>query len=198
MVLSKFAKSILVLTFSAAFAAGCAHRSNHTEKRRVAQTETKVQPNTKAPISELSEEPGSHVVSTLKFPLGQTKLTPAARAELAKAIRLAEDAGEVEEITVVVWSDQEFPAPGEKLPRAQVNLADKRGDEIEDFLEDKLNAGSVAVHNMAKHPTYLGRYFNTTDARIKQDLVKSGLAPVGDDVTTNRRSSTALIMVKAK
>ena len=197
MVFSSVTKSVLVLALSAVFATGCAHRSEHSGKRQ-AQNQTRVEPNSKAPISELSEEPGNHVISTVRFPLGQSKLTPAARKELAKAIRLAENSGDVDEVTVVVWSDQEFPAPGEKLPRAQVNLADKRGDEIEDYLEDKLNIGSVAVHNMDKHPTYLGRYFNTEDARIKQDLVKTGIAPVGNDITTNKKSSTALIMVKSK
>ncbi len=193
MIYIKLIKSFLMFVSVVAFLIGCAHRGERAKK-----TEAKLQANKEAPISDLSEHPGHHVVSTIKFPLGQSKLTPAARAEIDKAVRLAQNSGEVEEVTIVVWSDQEFPAPGEKLPRAQVNLADKRGNEIETYLEDRLNVDEVAIHNMAKQPTYLGRTFGTADARLKHDLVTSGIAPVGDEIVSNRRSSTALIMVRAE
>jgi hypothetical protein len=181
----KLIKSFLSFFFAVLFLAGCAHRGERAER-------------TEAAVNAKLHSPGSHVVSTIKFPLGQTKLTPAARTEIDKAVRLAQNNGEVEEVTVVVWSDQEFPAPGEKLPRAQVSLADKRGNEIENYLENRLNVDEVAIHNMAKQATYLGRAFGSADARLKQDLVKTGIAPVGDDIVSNRRSSTALIMVRAE
>lgn len=151
-----------------------------------------------AQVEQVLTPAGEHVVSSIRFPMGQSKLTASARTELAQAVEAAKKSGGVEDVTVVVWSDREYPPKNQKLPKAQVNLAENRGEEIENYLEDDLATGSVSVHNMAKHPTAINRFLRTTDARLKKELVAAGIAPAADGAEVTGRSSTALVIVQTK
>jgi outer membrane protein OmpA-like peptidoglycan-associated protein len=188
---SDFLKQTFVVTTLAITAVACAHRT--ADRTPSGDQPARVYKNNaaNAPLKEIREESGNHVVSTVKFPVGKSELTPQAQAELERAIRLAKNTGDVDDITVAVWSDKQFPAKGESLPHDQVSLADKRGDAIENYidkLDDKYDVGHVKIVNMAKEPSALSRYFKTDDAKMKQEIASASAG----------RTSAAMIIVRAK
>lgn len=148
---------------------------------------------------QLAEKRGEHIVTNIAFDKGTKSLTPAARAELDKAIAAARAQGEIEDITVAVWSDMEYPGKARKLTSSQVKLAEDRGDEIEDYLSEDLNVSSyrVGVHNMGEKPNFLSDFFKTADADLKDQLTAEGIAPTADAPITGHASS-ALVLIKLK
>ncbi|HRO67607.1 MAG TPA: hypothetical protein PL182_08590, partial [Pseudobdellovibrionaceae bacterium] len=147
-----------------------------------------------------AEKRGEHVVSKVTFKKGQSDLTPSAREELTKAVTEAQKMGEIDDVTVAVWSDMEYPGKNRKLPAAQVRLADNRGEKIEDYLSDELDVSGyrVKIHNMGKKPGFLAEYMNTADNRLKNDLVAQGIAPKDGEMVLQNASSSALVFIKLK
>ncbi|MBX3041491.1 MAG: hypothetical protein KF789_12355 [Bdellovibrionaceae bacterium] len=147
-----------------------------------------------------AERRGEHVVSRVSFNKGQSDLTPGAREQLTKAVTEAQKMGEIDDVTVAVWSDMEYPGKNRKLPNAQVRLADNRGEKIENYLSDQLDVSGyrVKVHNMGKKPGFMAEYLNTADNQLKSDLVAQGIAPKDGEMTLQNASSSALVFIKLK
>lgn len=183
---------ILAFGVIAATAIGCANmRGNKTETADTTPVSTSE--------AKVAAERGDHVVSTIKFDRGMSGLSADAKAELDKAIADARMNGEIDDVTVVVWSDAEYPGKAKKLSKDQAKLADKRGDMIEDYLSKDLNISSyrVGVHNMAEKPNFLSEFFNTADADLKDELAAKGIAPTAGTATAGHASS-ALVFIKTK
>lgn len=171
----------------------CAGKPNKTEvvNEEPVKTETQV----------LAEKRGDHVVSTIKFDRGQIQLSDAAKAELQKAVAEARARGDIDGVTVAVWSDVEYPKAQRKLSRGQVKLAEKRGEKIEDYLAEDMDVSSyrVSIHNMGQKPAFLSDYFETADAELKQQLTAMGIAPSGETpVAGSGHASSALVFIKLK
>ena len=147
-----------------------------------------------------AQKRGEHVVSKVTFNKGQSDLTPSARQELTKAITEAQKMGEIDDVTVAVWSDMNYPGKNRKLPNAQVKLADVRGEKIENYLSDQLDVSGyrVSVHNMGKKPGFLAEYMNTADNKLKTDLVAHGIAPKDGEMALDGTTSSALVFIKLK
>lgn len=176
----------------AAVAIGCSHKTNKTE----AATEA---PAMSSKEAQFAEKRGDHFVTTLKFDKGQAELNPRTKAELEKAITQARaDGKNIDDVTVVVWSDMEYPGTARKLSPHQVKLADKRGSRIEDYLSKDLSVSGyrVSVHNMGTKPNFLQDFFKTADADLKAKLEAEGIAPTA--ATPMGHASTALIFIKTK
>lgn len=146
----------------------------------------------------VAERRGDHVVSKIKFDKGSRDLSADAKAELERAISSARANGEIDDVTVVVWSDLEYPGKGKKLSSTQVKLAEDRGEQIEDYLSEDLDISSyrVGVHNMGEKPNFLSEFFQTADADLKERLQSEGLAPTPG--TISGQASNALIFIKLK
>jgi hypothetical protein len=186
-------KSIVLIGLIAA-AAGCAQRTT---------TADKTAKNIPGPAEEkVAEKRGDHVVSKISFKPGTTELTDAAKAELDNALNEARRAGAIDDVTVAVWSDVEYPANRDrKAPRAQVNLAEERGENIEDFIAgyDDISGWDVSIHNMSKRPNYLQDWLRTADARLKKQLVDRGVAKTDDTMNvTPGGASSALVFIKLR
>lgn len=146
----------------------------------------------------VAETQGAHVVSSITFDKGKTELNQKAKEEINTAIWKARQQGEVDDVIVTVWADEPYPGKSRKLPQRQVDLADERGEQIEDYLEKNLDISDVKVHNMGKKPNALAETFKTADAELKDQLQKYGVASNGSAQTKPSRVSTALIMVQVK
>ncbi len=110
----------------------------------------------------------SHAIS---FAKGSAVLSEASRAQLRELVRTARARGDIEDIKVSVWSDREMTTTAD-LPRADRDLAARRADVIEDFLEDTLDTPSVETFSMATRANWLARMFNTNDAELKSSFAK--------------------------
>lgn len=179
----------LALCVSIGFSA-CANRTINTV------SDTSVNTPAMQKEAQAATESGAHVISRLEFDKGRTALTPEAQRELDEMVEQAREMGKVERITVAVWSDMEYPTDKRKLTQSQLNIAEKRGDEVEDYLEKHFDIGNVRVHNMAKQPGAIAQIFNTPDAKLKQRLVSAGITP--EDGSGAGRASTALVMVEVE
>lgn len=195
-------KSAVGIGLGLSLAFGCASREKQAEAvdavKPQASTEV-VNEDSASKAGRLAADRGDAVVSTIRFNKGSRDLSSGARAELEKAINLAKQSGAIDDVTVAVWSDEEYPAKNEKLPNSQVKLANERGDAIENYLDEKLDVDDVKVHNMAKRPSTFDTFIRRADTKLKQKLESEGLAPTtADEPVFNGRSATALIMVHTK
>lgn len=183
----------IVLTLCVTFAfSACANRTMTTmeEGAKTPAMQKEVQ---------AAEDVGAQVVSRIQFDEGRTSLTPEAREELNTAITKARSMGKVEKVTLAVWSDKEYPITQKKLSAKQIELANKRGEQIENYLEQSLNVGEVKFHNMSKQPNAMARIFDTADAQLKEKLMSAGMTPEEGGMVNGRgRASSALILVEVE
>ena len=195
---SKLATTIILLTIASA----CSHET--TKTKSVTTTTPAVQPvqastDARPTNGDLNNQnqTASHdnIVTTLKFEQDGTTLTPEAKADLDKAVSEARARGEIDDVTVAVWSDMAYPA-NHKLPSHQVRLADQRGDQIEDYLAKDLNVSSyrVGVHNMGEKPGFLSDFMKNADPALKDQLEAQGVSAAD----TTDHASSALVFIKLK
>lgn len=132
----------------------------------------------------------------IEFDKGSSKLSNSAKKSLQAIIDKGNEAGEIDDLIVLSWSDSEYPSKNiSKLSKAQRKLAKDRNKTIEKY------AGSIAdldvdTYNMAEKPNALKKWFNTKDEKIKDSLVNAGLSSEPDANVFAKKASKALIMVK--
>ena len=117
----------------------------------------------------------------INFNKGSTALPAAEQTKLTTFLNEAKSKGNIDEIEVAVWSDKSFPAKGAPLSKSEQDLADDRGDAVEDFIEEKISGADVEVYNMAEKTNWLARAFNTEEAELKSMFMREGEAPITND-----------------
>jgi hypothetical protein len=132
----------------------------------------------------------------IEFRKGSSALSRDATYKLDTAMRKARRLGEIDQIKIISWSDQEYPAENSReLPDRQLDLADRRSESIENYLEDKLDwTVDIDEHNMADRPNDLERIFETSDYRVKQSLEQAGAGRQGGRLTLGDKSQRALVL----
>lgn len=137
---------------------------------------------------------------TLTFDKGASNLTPAEQAKLTSFVNDAKAKGTIDEIEIAVWSDKSFPGKGAALSKSDQNLADDRGNSIENLLGNTVNVSQVEVYNMAEKTNWLARTFNTSDAEVKSLFQKEVDAPITHDaymaIKNNGAAQKAVVLVK--
>lgn len=183
---------VLTLCVTIGFSA-CANRTVNTVTDSSAATPAMEQE------AQLATSEGAHVVSRIQFDKGRTVLTPAAQTELNHAIEQARQMGKVDKVTIAVWSDVEYPLEEKKVSKVQLDIADKRGQEIENYFERNFNISDVQIHNMGKQPNAMARVFDSSDARLKEKLEAQKSASNDKGLFDNgSRVSSALVMVEVE
>jgi hypothetical protein len=182
---------LAVTTATILTVAGCSSSRQKQEKQaREAAVERE---------KEVAAREGATVISRIAFPKGTSVLDDRGKEELSRAIARARKMGDVSKVTVAVWSDMEFPTQKAKVPQRQVQLANRRGEQIESYLEDRLEVRDVRVHNMGEHESWVTQAMDTPDARLKKQLLETGVAaPKGTDKVGVRKASTALVMIEVQ
>jgi outer membrane protein OmpA-like peptidoglycan-associated protein len=116
---------------------------------------------------------------TVSFNRGSATLSPDAQNELREMLRSAQARGDINDIKVAVWSDNELPtAQNQQLSEADRSLARQRIEAIENFLHPMLDATfpnlSVDTFNMAERANWFARLFNTEQAELRSELARRG------------------------
>lgn len=145
---------------------------------------------------------GARNVAEISFSKESSVLSDGAKSELRDAIANAAKGGEIKEVRVAAWSDQEYPQKGVSLAGSQIDLAEKRAESVQLFLKQSLNVSDVSTINMAKRPSGIQKVLNTPDAQAKNTMENSGAAPTNSDQTglfgLKGKASGAVVMIYYK
>ncbi|MGE3974730.1 MAG: hypothetical protein AB7F59_09410 [Bdellovibrionales bacterium] len=136
-------------------------------------------------------------VTEVSFQKGSSQLTPAAKSRISELIRDARGSGEIEDIKVISWADQEYPSEeAKKLSSEQRNLADARNREIRRQIAAVDGAIDVDAYNMAERPNALSRLVGTENAKLKKSLEVAGLPTTASkNKVVSGKASKAMLLV---
>lgn len=144
---------------------------------------------------------GSSKSAEIGFEKGMASLTDSDKESIKKTVEDAKAMGTIKEVKVVSWADREYPADGEKASKESVKLAEARADSLKRYLKD-LKVSSVKTYNMASRPNALQETFHTSQAKVKDQLEKSGAAPTSSQDTgfmgLNAKTSAGLVLIYTK
>jgi hypothetical protein len=145
---------------------------------------------------------GASQVAQVEFDEGQSALKANDADEIKAAVAEAKKAGNVTEVKILSWADQEYPAKGTKAPKASVSLADERANKIKDMVKKDLGVKDVDVYNMAKRPNAVQDILKTSTAKVKAEMETSGAAPTKSEDTglfgLKGKKSAAVVLVYTK
>jgi len=134
----------------------------------------------------------------ISFEPGSTGLTESAKSSIQQVVSQAKSAGKLDEAIVMSWSDEEYPAKDvKKLPKAQRDLADSRNKAVKDYVKS-IQKMDVDTYNMASQPNVLSKWFNTTDAKLKNSLTAAGLPTTADNPQYPSKASRSLVLIKVE
>lgn len=134
----------------------------------------------------------------IKFDKGSAKLSESAKKSLQAIINKGNEAGEIDDLIVLSWSDSEYPNKNiSKLSDHQRKLAKKRNKSVERYA-DSIADLDVDTYNMAERPNSLTKWIKTKDQRIKNSLVEAGLDRDPDAKLFASKASSSVILVKLK
>jgi len=134
----------------------------------------------------------------ISFEPGSTGLTDSAKSSIQQVVSQAKSAGKLDEAIVMSWSDEEYPAKDvKKLPKAQRDLADARNKAVKDYVKS-IQRMDVDTYNMASQPNVLSKWFNTTDAKLKNSLTAAGLPTTADNPQYPSKASRSLVLIKVE
>lgn len=146
-----------------------------------------------------AQRAGAGEVVEISFSKESSDLSDRAKAKLHKAFTKASKAGQIAEVRVAAWSDQEYPPQGVALAGTQVDLAEQRGDKVQTYLKQSLKVSDVSTLNMAKRPNEIQKSLNTSGAQAKNNLENSGAAPTTAEQTglfgLKGKSSEVVVMI---
>lgn len=176
-------------------AAGCAGTPRETYDQDAAQTTSPTKGGVGV-TNAVAQEANAKNYVEIEYQKGSSVLSESAKSSLRGVVDMARRNGSIDEMIVLSWSDYKYPSENsKKLPKPQIALAEKRNSVVEDYLKS-LRDVSVEKYNMAERPSSMSRWFNTSDARLKQSLVDAGLATSTDSDSMPSKISHSVILVK--
>lgn len=186
-------KKTILISIAAFSMAACAHKNANDEVVTAPPPTSK--PATDAVHSATAPKQDTFVTE-ISFDKGSTTLSDAGKKRLAALIARAQETGKIDEVKVVTWSDMEYPSPAaKKLSKAQRDLADRRNNAIEEYLESVSKDVDVDEYNMASRPNALERLLRTSDARIKRSLEVAGIPTTDSYVKVPAKASKSIVML---
>lgn len=153
-------------------------------------------PDRRAISEEAAKEVRGKSFVEIEFAKDSAVLTENAKSSIQALVDQAKQTGKVDDVLVLSWADEEYPSTDKKkLSKKQIDLATQRNKAVEDYVKSLTNA-SVDRYNLAKQPNVFSKWFNTTDARLKNALVAAGLptSPGANQYPT--KASHSVIIVK--
>ncbi|MEK6555092.1 MAG: OmpA family protein [Bdellovibrionota bacterium] len=155
-----------------------------------------------SPTSQAAAKTGATHFAVISFNKGSSALSAESQESLRQIAKLSKDQGKnVEEVKILSWGDMEMPTKDTRLPKREIDLADRRADAIQDYLVDNQNLDTdIDEHNMAKRPNALSRLFKTDDNNIKRIFEAQGAVPVEGQSLSNfsAKASQAVILVETE
>lgn len=135
-------------------------------------------------------------VSEQKFQRGRADVTPAMKKDFTRLLEKAKAQGKVDEVKLVAWADQDYPAEAKKeLPKAQQKLADRRLESLKKYVESVDKDLNVTTHSMAERPGRWDEMFSTSDERVKKAFEDAGIPQAGVKGKGMSKASKAVVMI---
>jgi len=137
-------------------------------------------------------------VTDISFDKRSSKLDNSSLRKLNEILYRAKKYGEIDDIKVISWSDEEHPSTKqEKLSKIQKDLAQRRAENIKKFLKQNDNSLSINTFNMAKRPDAISKLLKTEDVKTKRSLEAAGITKEEDIKLPNKAGkSTVLVILK--
>lgn len=178
--------------FMAFMAFSCANRPVVVADSEI-QTETN-----KAMTNNVANDIQAHSFVEVQYKEGSSTLSNDAKHSLNSILKLAHEKGEIDEVLVLSWSDQNYPAKNsDELPQSQRSLADKRNISVKNYLTSQRDI-DVDSYNMAEKPSTYSKLFKTDDSQLKDSFLAAGLTTNSTTNHTYSKSSRSVIFVKLK
>lgn len=176
---------------AAVLGTGCGTWNKHAE------VDSKAAASEQAPESvQAAAKMNASLVTEVSFGEASADLTDDARTALKNMVADAKKRGEIDEIKVVAWADQEYPANQQsQLSRADRELAKRRADSVEQYLKNALEVSDVDTYNMAERPNSLENLLNTSDAQVKNGMEAAGIPTTASEARELGKASRAVVMV---
>ena len=135
-------------------------------------------------------------VTEISFRKDSSVLTNDARVSLDRVVSRAQGRGQVRDIKILAWADQDYPTKSVKrLSKKERDLAENRAKAVKDYVATVFNLGKIDTYNMAKQPNTVARIFDTSDARVKQAIESAGLPHADSNNVASSNASRALVLV---
>lgn len=145
-----------------------------------------------------AEEVGAHSFIEIQFQPGSAILSGISKTSLDRLINSARLDGNVDQIMVMSWADEEFPSKHiGKLPALQIRLAARRNEALKNYIK-ATQPVTVESFNMAEDSPAYEKISNTEDRKLKNSFVAAGLPTTADDPQYPGKASHAVILVKVK
>ncbi len=138
----------------------------------------------------------AHNFVEIDFPQTSSVLSKNAISSLDAAVEQARQQGNINQIIVLSWADNEYPSKKlNKLPKLQRTLAADRNKAVQKYFSATTNV-DIQTYNMAERPNALSKWFNTTDTKLKNSLIAAGLPTTGDELQFPSKASHAVVLIK--
>ena len=190
--------TMLVCVWVVAQFTACAHSNSTAPDKPVAQAA----PEAKGPSIEAKQLAASEqapFVTEVKFTKNKQELTQASEDKLSKLLNDAQSHGQIEDVKVIAWADEEYPSVHtKKLSISQRALAKHRAEEIKSYVHKLDSQAKVDTYNMAERPGMIGETFRTENARVKKALEVAGIPNTDTSVKTPSKASKAIVLVILK
>lgn len=126
--------------------------------------------DTSVTAKEIASEQGSNLVTEVKFARGQTEISETNKFKIEKLYEKAKKRGEVEEVQLITWADQEFPQKGKDLKRSQKNLVNERNDHLKDLILSLDADLEIKKISMAERANALEEFTASKESQVKESL----------------------------
>jgi hypothetical protein len=186
-------RSFAIPSLIASVFIGCLHPPRKVDETVTRKTHLEEQVSRDI-TNKAAEEMGSNYFVEVDFQPGSEALSESAKSEIDKLLKRAGNAGEVNDVKVLSWADDEFPSKRiQKLTKRQRDLAAARNHSIGFYIETR--GFDVKAYNMAERPNRAQELFKTADARLKEKMLAAGLPTTASDPQFPSKASHAVIMV---
>lgn len=136
------------------------------------------------------------------FDRGSATLSDSQKRDLARAVNLQKQKGTISRVDILAWSDKEYPLPNAKHEKGDIDLANRRANEVKKYLSDTKTVSSTDVYNMAERPNRFEEALKMADARLKDSMEAGGAAPTTSAATglfgQKGQAHRVLVMVHLK
>jgi hypothetical protein len=176
---------------------GCANTPQKTasEKHRVSSIE---EADGETVTNAVAMKANASDFVEIKFNKKSSSLTDEAKISLNLLVKDAKQDGNIDELIVLSWSDEEYPSKNlKKLPKFQKELAEKRNRAVEAYVKS-MRIIEVNTFNMAERPNTITKLFETTNSKLKNSLLAAGLPTTADPAQYASKASHSVILIKVK
>ncbi|MFL5784183.1 MAG: hypothetical protein ACJ76H_06220 [Bacteriovoracaceae bacterium] len=148
---------------------------------------------------QLANEMESNFVTEVRFKKGSAALSPEAKKSLAATFKSAKKQHSIDVVKLITWADSEMPSDKkEKLSDDEVELAQRRMDNLAAFIQYQDRKIDVDRISMAERPGGLNKVIPTETDRIQKSLDEAGIPETGEKKKGLGKASRSIIIFTKK